>query len=100
MIIFSEKKIHYWSKWRTKNKFLFCLTSGLVYSFFVFVGNLIIKSVLGHNENLFETSFYISICSLIPSSFLSIALWYENERRFKLWNSKQKEEQETEKTKM
>jgi len=88
MIIFSEKKIHYWSKWRTKNKFLFCLTSGFVYSFFIFILNLIIRPILGHTENLVEESFYISLCSLIPASFLSIALWYENERRFKLWKAK------------
>lgn len=93
MIIFSEKKIHYWSKWRTKNKFLFCLTSGFIYSFLVFIGNLIIRPILGHYENLVETSFFVSLCSLIPASFLSIALWYENERRFKLWKAKEEEKQ-------
>lgn len=94
MIIFSEKRIHYWSKWRTKNKLLFCLTSGFVYSFFVFILNLIIRPILGHSENIVETSFYISLGSIIPASFLSIALWYENERRFKLWKAKEAEKQE------
>ena len=93
MIIFSEKRIHYWSKWRTKNKFLFCLTSGLLYSFFVFIGNVIIKTILGHYENLFEISFYLALGSLIAGSFLSIALWYENERRFKLWKAKEEDKQ-------
>lgn len=93
MIIFSEKKIHYWSKWRTKNKFLFCLTSGFIYSLFVFILNLLIRPILGHSENIVETSFYISIGSFIAVSFLSIALWYENERRFKLWKAKEEDKQ-------
>ena len=89
MIIFSEKRIHYWSKWRTKNKLLFCLTSGFIYSFFAFILNLIVRPILGHTENIVETSFYISLCIFIAASFLSIALWYENERRYKLWKAKE-----------
>ena len=88
MIIFSEKRIHYWSKWRTKNKLLFCLTSGFVYSFVSFILNLILRPILGHTESIFETSFYISLGSFIAASFLSIALWFENERRYKLWQAK------------
>ena len=89
MIIFSEKRIHYWSKCRTKNKLLFCLTSGFIYSFFAFILNLIVRPILGHTENIVETSFYISLCIFIAASFLSIALWYENERRYKLWKAKE-----------
>lgn len=95
MIIFSKSHIRYWSKWRTKNKFLFCIASGAVYTLFVFIGNIIIRPILGHHEHLIGTSFFISICSFIPGAFLSIALWYENERRFKLW---QKENEATDQT--
>ena len=64
------------------------MTSGFVYSFFAFILNLIVRPILGNTENIIETSFYISLGSFIAASFLSIALWYENERRYKLWRAK------------
>lgn len=65
------------------------MTSGFIYSFFAFILNIIVRPILGHIENIVESSFYISLGSFIAASFLSIALWYENERRYKLWKAKE-----------
>jgi drug/metabolite transporter (DMT)-like permease len=85
MIIFGKKTIHYWKFWRTKSKLLFCLTSGIVYSVFSFVFTVITKEIIGKSENIIETSLYVALGAFVAASFMSIALWYENEKRFKLW---------------
>ncbi|MDD2997097.1 MAG: hypothetical protein PHP99_12935 [Paludibacter sp.] len=87
MIIYGKKNIHKWKYWQTKSKIVFCLVSGLVYTGFVFVGNLIIKPLFGHSDELILNSAYIAIGTFIPASFLSIALWYENERRYNVWKN-------------
>jgi hypothetical protein len=87
MIIYGKKNIHKWKYWQTKSKIVFCLVSGLVYTGFVFVGNLIIKPLFGHSDELILNSAYIAIGTFIPAAFLSIALWYENERRYNVWKN-------------
>lgn len=90
MIIYSKKNILKWSFWRNKSKLTFCLASGLFYTALMFVGNIIFRLVFSLGESMldqsvFEVSFYIAIGMFLPATFLSIALWYENERRFKEW---------------
>lgn len=85
MIIYSKKNIQKWEYWQTKTKFVFCLVSGLVYTGFIFIGNLIIKPLFGHYDDLLLNSVFLSIGTFVPASFMSIALWYENERRYNLW---------------
>lgn len=92
MVVFGKKTIHYWNFWRTKNKLYFCLASGALYSVLMFIGNLMIRAILGLSENLLATSFYIALGSFIAGSFLSLAVWYENERRFKLWQETDKQQ--------
>lgn len=92
MIIYGKKNIHKWKYWQTKSKIVFCLVSGLVYTGFVFVGNLIIKPLFGHSDELILNSAYIAIGTFIPASFLSIALWYENERRYNVWKNENEAE--------
>ena len=87
MIIYGKKNIHKWKYWQTKSKIVFCLVSGLVYAGFMFIGNLIIKPLFGHSDELILNSAYIAIGTFIPASFLSIALWYENERRYNVWKN-------------
>jgi hypothetical protein len=47
------------------------------------------KSIFGigskKSENIIETSLYVALGAFVAASFMSIALWYENEKRFKLW---------------
>jgi len=85
MIVFGKKTIHFWKFWRTKSKLFFCLTSGAVYSVFSLVVTVIIKAIMGKSETIIETSLCVALGAFIAGTFMSIALWYENERRFRLW---------------
>ncbi|HRZ98385.1 MAG TPA: hypothetical protein P5084_12585 [Paludibacter sp.] len=87
MIVFGQKSIHHWEFWRQKSKLFFCIASGLFYTLCTFLMNLVIRSILGHRDDLMETSFLISIGAFFAGAFFSIALWYENERRYKKWKS-------------
>ena len=90
MIIYGKKNIHKWKYWQTKSKFVFCLVSGLVYAGFMFIGNLIIKPLFGHFDEYILNSFIFASTAFFPASFLSIALWYENERRYNVWKNENK----------
>ena len=87
MIVFGQKTIHHWEFWRRKSKLFFCFASGLFYTLCMFLMNLLIRPMLGQGDQLLESSLLVSFCSFIPVAFLSIALWYENERRYKKWIS-------------
>lgn len=87
MIIYSKKNIHKWSRWQKRSKITFCLASGATYSLFMFTGLLLFKLIMGHTNNLWESLGSITLGAFIASTFMSIALWYENERRFKEWKS-------------
>lgn len=64
------------------------MISGFVYSVFSFVVTIAVKAIIGKSENLVETSLYLASGSFIAASFMSIALWYENEKRYKKWIEK------------
>lgn len=84
MIIYN-KNIQKWAFWRKKSKFTFCIASGLFYAILVFVGNIVFRYFFGNSENIIENSLSVAIGGFIAVSFLSIALWFENERRYKKW---------------
>ncbi len=86
MIIFSKKNIHRWKYWRSKSKFTFCLISGAFYTLLISAGHVLIKFLLGNTEELLASLLGIALGTFVSASFLSIALWYENERRYKLWS--------------
>ncbi len=87
MIIFTEKSIHKWVFWRKKGKFVFCLSSGFLFSIFYSIAILTTKWALGREDFIYsalQNAFFM----FFPMSFLSIALWYENERRYKKYLGK------------
>jgi hypothetical protein len=89
MIIYTKKNIHKWSSWRNKSKFLFCLTSGFLYSSFSFIALLLTKWIFDWTRGgIVESSAAIAIGAFPMVTFLSIALWYENERRYQEWLKK------------
>lgn len=81
MIILHKKNIHRWAYWREKSKILFCIASGLVYTSVSFLGALS-SNLLAHREDAVQTSLTVALVVFVVSGFLSIALWYENERRY------------------
>lgn len=83
MIIFSQKSIHRWSYWRTKSKLFFCFSSGALYAILSFSFRMLLEIITGFDENSLDVCMGIALGSFIGSSFLSIAFWYENERRFR-----------------
>lgn len=88
MIILSKKSIHRWSYWRTKSKLFFCLSSGTLYAVLAFIVSLIVRVITGFDDSSLEASLGIALGSFLGGSFMSIALWYENERRYKRWKLK------------
>ena len=90
MIIY-KKNIEKWKFWRKKSKLTFCLVSGFFYATLVFLGGIPIRLLLGKSDAIIENSFYGAIGALIPAIFLSIAIWYENEKRYKKWELDNKE---------
>lgn len=85
MIIFSKKNIHKWGFWRKKSKIFFCLTSGLIYGIFMFSASLLFNYLLGDMDEIIESGLSMALGAFIATTFLSIAHWYENERRYKEW---------------
>jgi len=85
MIILNKKNIHRWKFWRTKSKFIFCLTSGAIFASFIFLGSLFFRLLAGKTERIVESGLSVALGAFIATAFLSIAHWYENERRYKEW---------------
>ncbi|MBE9467856.1 MAG: hypothetical protein IMY72_05975 [Bacteroidetes bacterium] len=86
MILYRLKNIQKWSFWRKKNKFVFCLASGLLYGTVMFLGAFVFRLILGDGiAQIIDKTLGVVIGSFIAGTFLSIALWYENERRYKKW---------------
>ncbi|MBN2767033.1 MAG: hypothetical protein JXR27_11730 [Paludibacteraceae bacterium] len=54
----------------------------------MFIGNLIIKPLFGHFDEYILNSFIFASTAFFPAAFLSIALWYENERRYNEWKNR------------
>ena len=88
MIIFRKKNIYKWKFWRKKGKVLFCLASGLLYSIFMFLGSASVLFFTDKHEDIIERSLGIALVAFLAGSFLSIAHWFENERRYKEWLKK------------
>jgi len=85
MIIFGKKHIHKWNFWRKKSKIFFCITSGLIYAILMGSGSLLYDFLSGDTNGMVESGLSMAIGAFIPVTFLSIAHWYENERRYKEW---------------
>jgi len=93
MIIFRKKNIHKWGFWRKKSKIVFCITSGLIYAIIMFSGSLLFNFLSGNTRgDAIESGLSMALGAFIAVTFLSIAHWYENERRYKEW-LKEKESQ-------
>jgi hypothetical protein len=86
MIILSKKRIHKWKFWKKKGKFLFCIFSGGLYAIVFFVGAYSSKWIFGNGmTDHLQHSIEIAGAGFVAASFLSIAHWHENERRYKKW---------------
>lgn len=85
MIIYSRKNIYRWKYWRAKRKFTFCVLSGALYTVIATSFSLLIKLIFNTTVELLSSLLGIALASFIAMSFLSLALWYENERRYKQW---------------
>ncbi|MEE4198811.1 MAG: hypothetical protein V2I54_14320 [Bacteroidales bacterium] len=85
MIILNKKNIHRWEFWRTKSKFIYCLASGFIFASFMFLGSLFFRLLTGKTENMISSGFSVALGAFIVVAFLSIAHWYENERRYQEW---------------
>jgi len=85
MLILGKKHIHRWKRWRKWNKALFCIVSGFLYALPMFPTSLLFRYLTGKTENMLEGSLSVALGAFVAATFFSIALWYENERRFKIW---------------
>lgn len=85
MLILGKKHIHQWKSLQKWNKAIFCLVSGGVYAIPMFPASLLFRHLIGKTENMIEGSFSIAPGAFLAASFFSIAFWFENERRFKIW---------------
>lgn len=90
MIILNKKNIHRWKFWRTKSKFIFCLTSGAIFGSFMFIGSISFRLLAGKADRIIESGFSVALGAFIATVFLSIAHWCENDRRYKKWIDKNK----------
>lgn len=81
MFLITARNYNKWTKWRQR-KLLFCLLSGFMYGvvsvFFNVVYRLLFNPVV-----IIETSLAVSAGSFLGGCFFSLAIWFENERRFK-----------------
>jgi len=85
ILIYSKKSIHKWKFWTSKSKILYCLVSGLSFTLIYFLSVLTFKLISGNTNNLIISSLNMSVGAFCASTFLSIAHWYENERKYKEW---------------
>ena len=86
MIIYRQKNIKKWAFWRKKNMFVFCLASGFLYGTVMFLGTFLLRFILGEEiAQVLDKTLGTAIVGFIAGTFLSIAFWYENERRYKIW---------------
>jgi hypothetical protein len=81
-MILKRKTIRYWKLWKQKHKIVFCVVCSTIYAILTFFTILMIKFFSGSDDNLFETSFYLSIGILLISTFFGITFWYENKKRY------------------
>jgi high-affinity Fe2+/Pb2+ permease len=86
MILYSRKNIQKWRKWRKKSKIYYCLASGFLFAVVIFIGMTAIRLITESNylKAIREAGEY-SIILFVFASFFSIALWHENERKYKEW---------------
>ena len=90
MIVYGKKNIRKWSFWRKKNMLFYCFASGLLYGSFIFMGTFLTRLILGGEiADIIDKTLGAAIVGFIGGTFLSIALWYENERRYKNWLKKE-----------
>jgi len=54
----------------------------------MFLGSLFFRLLTGKTEKMVESGFSVALGAFIATAFLSIAHWYENERRYKEWMNK------------
>ncbi len=88
MILYGKKTIHKWAFWRKRSKLVYCQASGLLYSFFMFIGYVLFKLLIGSQGNILLSSVGIAAGGFLVLSFLSIAHWHINEKRYKDWLKK------------
>ena len=85
MIIYNNQNIHKWAFWKKKPKFLFCITSGLIFALGVTTLTLLIKLCGNESVNLLRHSFTVFAGSFVSGSLFSIILWYLNDDRYQDW---------------
>ena len=86
MIIYRQKNIHKWLFWRKKSKLFYCFASGFLYGTVMFLGTFLLRFILGEEiAQVLDKTLGTAIVGFIAGTFLSIAFWYENERRYKIW---------------
>lgn len=85
MIIFSKQNIHKWAFWRAKPRFLFCISSGLVFALGVTMLSFLIKLCGNADIHVWKYSFPVFTGSFVSGSLFSIILWYQNDDHYREW---------------
>lgn len=85
MILYSKQNIHKWTYWNKKPKFLFCITSGLLFALGVTILSLLIKLCGNPDINFWRNAWPIFAGSFVSGSLFSIILWYQNNDSYLEW---------------
>ncbi|MBW6499681.1 MAG: hypothetical protein K0B09_14940 [Bacteroidales bacterium] len=93
MIIYSNNNIHKWAWWRKKSKFLFCVSSGLVFGTGVTLLTLILKLLREGGMDVTNSCLAVFGGSFVAGALFSIILWYQNDDRYREYLRKKQTEE-------
>lgn len=83
MIFYNKKNIEKWAFWQKKGMLLYCVINAGIVTVITVSLNLILKISLHSTASLWSSIAGVALGTFIGWSFFSIALWYENQRKYK-----------------
>jgi hypothetical protein len=89
MIIYNDQNIHKWAWWRNKSKFLFCITSGLVFAMGVTFLTLFFKLLRQGGMDITSSCLAVFGGSFVAGALFSIILWHQNDDRYHEWQKRE-----------
>jgi len=82
MWIYRNKNLQNWKYWHHR-KLFFCFLSGVVYAFIAAGISFITRYTFFRTDTLWDAVAGVGGGAFIGGCFFSLAIWYENERKYK-----------------